>query len=233
MTAPTQTDFGGAARSPASAWGWAHVVALVVVIGAAGYLIWSAWDQEAFMAWKREAPPIAFFAGMALLPLLGFPLTPFYLAAGATFGAGMGLIGSTVAVSVNLSLSYLLARTALRGWVLAGLRRFGRELPELSAREEDAFRFSLVVKLAPGVPASLKHYALAIAGVPFPTYLAVSMTFAMLYAVPLVVLGQSLLEHDVSVVAVSVATVAGLAAAAWWWHRRRTRREEAASDVDR
>lgn len=212
---------GRASRSPASAWGWAHVVMLVLVIGALGHLIWSAWDHEAFLTWKREAPPLVFFAAMALLPALGFPLTPFYLAAGATFGGRVGLIGSVAAVAVNLSLTYLLARTALRGWVLSMLSRFGRELPDLSAREHGALRLSLLVKLAPGVPASIKHYALAVSGVPFPIYFAVCMSFAMLYAIPLVVLGESLFAHDVGVVAVSVAAVACLAAAGWWWHGRR------------
>ncbi len=174
---------------------------------------------------------MAFFVAMTLLPALGFPLAPFYVAAGTTFGVRLGLIGSAIAVAVNLSLCYVIARSGLRTRIRAVLRRFHGRIPDVAAKRT-SLQITIFIKLAPGIPAAIKHYLIALAGVPFPLYFVICMLFAAAYAVPLIVLGESLFDHDVGAVAIAAAAAAVLAAVGWWWHTHR-RRRSSASDAAR
>jgi uncharacterized membrane protein YdjX (TVP38/TMEM64 family) len=74
------------------------------------------------------------------------------------------------------------------------------------------------------VPAFVKHYGLGVAGVPFAVYFGVSMLMTGVYAVSLVLLGQSLLQHRGDRAAWLLAVLAGAGLAAWWWRRQRRRR---------
>src|SRR6188472_154640 len=68
------------------------------VVAAIGLGIWSAWDDRTLLAWKRDANPLVFFTGMAIAPLVGVPMTPLFVIAGATFGVSLGLVGSAAAL---------------------------------------------------------------------------------------------------------------------------------------
>ncbi len=159
-------------------------------------LLWSVWDREALMDWIRSARLLPFFATMALLPAVGVPITPFFVLAGATFGSRVGLVGSLLSLGANLALCYFVARSSLQPRLVALLRRFDYELPNFAAGGKSALRFALVVKATPGVPAFVKNYGLGAAGVPFGVYFATSMSVTGLYAALLIVLGESLFDHD-------------------------------------
>lgn len=197
-----------------------------LALAAVAFVLWSAWDRDAMTVWKEDAGPLPFFAAMATLPAIGIPMTPFFVIAGATFGVGLGLVGSGVALGLNLVLCYGIARSGLRARLAALLRRFGYELPDFE--EKGAVRFTMLVKLAPGVPGAAKNYLLGLTGVPFPLYLGLSILMSGAYGAVCVVLGVSLFEHDVHRAAVAGAVVLALAVAlgAWWWARRRSRASE-------
>jgi uncharacterized membrane protein YdjX (TVP38/TMEM64 family) len=151
------------------------------------------------------ARPLPYFATVALLTAIGAPITPFSIIAGATFGVRTGLVGSGLALAASLTVTYWIAHQ-VRPWIESLLRRFGRELPHFGQAGKGAVRFTLMVKLTPGVPAFLKSYGLAVAGVPFPLYLGMSLLITGAYVAALVVLGESLLEHDLGrTVALGVA----------------------------
>jgi uncharacterized membrane protein YdjX (TVP38/TMEM64 family) len=213
-----RTDHGGS-----SAWRWIRRVLVLLFIVGFAYALWIAWDhQEAIMAWKRQASPLVFFAAMALIPALGVPITPFFVLAGATFGRELGLLGSGIALAVNLTLCYWIARSALRPWLVSLLRRFHYELPDFEKRgRRGSFRFTLAVKLAPGVPGAVKSYGLGVAAVPFWLYLGVSMLVTGVYAAALVIVGQSLLEHRLDRAAIAGGVVIVLGLGLWWWRKRR------------
>jgi uncharacterized membrane protein YdjX (TVP38/TMEM64 family) len=201
---------------------------LIALAGA----LWWAWDRDAMMTWKEEAGAIPFFAVMAVLPAFGMPITPLFVVAGATFGVAIGLLGSGVALGLNLSLCYAIARSGLRPRLEALLQRFEYELPDFEARNRGALRFTLFVKLTPGAPAVAKNYLLGLTGVPFPLYFGSSMLITGAYGVLCIVVGVSLFEHDVGRSLVVVAAIAALALGLWRWRKRRDRDRRARTPRD-
>jgi uncharacterized membrane protein YdjX (TVP38/TMEM64 family) len=206
-----------------SAWRWLGRAVAALAIAVVGYYAWSAWDHAALMAWMGRANPFWFFVVMSLVTIVGVPITPLYIVAGATFGTRLGLAGSLVALAVNLTLCYWIARSALRRHLESLLQRFGYDLPDLRSTRRNALHFTVFVRFTPGVPAFVKSYVLGLAGVPFPTYLGVSMLIGGTYAIAFVVMGESLLEHDLRHLAVVAVAVAVLAAGVSFWRKRRAR----------
>lgn len=176
------------------------------------------WDFDAFLAWKREAGFGMFFLGLALLPLLGMPVTPLFVLAGATFDLAAAVLGSALAIAANLTLSYGLAQHWLRRPLLALLRRWRYELPQFN--DGEALRFIVVVRLTPGPPACLKNYVAALADVPFVLYLGVSWAITFGYAIGLIVLGDSLINTDL-VEGLWAAAILAAALLVWLWLARR------------
>jgi uncharacterized membrane protein YdjX (TVP38/TMEM64 family) len=184
---------------------------------------WTSWDASAVAEWKRSANPFLFFSAMAILPGLGLPITPFYVLAGATFGVGKGFLGCMIAVALHFSLCHALTRGRMRHFLKGLLQRFNYKLPNYGERE-GALRFATMIKLAPGVPGFFKNYLLGLAGVPFGLYMGVCMAFAAAYAFPLMVLGDSLGEHDAQRVFVALAMIVAVAVGLWLWRGRQTRK---------
>jgi uncharacterized membrane protein YdjX (TVP38/TMEM64 family) len=199
-------------------WQWVMVALLLVLVVA---LLWSRWGHGALMAMQREANPWVFFGVMAVLPALGIPITPLFILAGTTFGARAGLVGSAVALSLNLTLCYWIARSGLRRWLEPHLRRYCGELQKFEGAGQETLRFVLMVKLAPGLPAFAKNYLLGMAGVPFALYFALSMLITGAFGASLVVLGESLFEHDIYRLIVAAAVIIGLVLVFAWWRRRK------------
>ena len=184
---------------------------LAVLVGG-GILLVRSVDADALRAWKENAPPLPFFIALAVLPLVGFPTTPFFLVAGATYGMGVGLVGTVAALAVNFLLSYVIAGSALRSLVVRLLAKTKHRLPEIDA--EHGVRFTLVVRMIPAMPNFVKNYLLCLAGVPFWTYFLLSMGISFAYAAPFVVLGESIFEQDLQEVLIAVAVLALLGAGA-------------------
>jgi uncharacterized membrane protein YdjX (TVP38/TMEM64 family) len=181
------------------------VLALLVVL-------WTAWDHRAVLERLQSARPLPFFLAMAVLPAVGLPISPLFILAGASFGILIGVLGSAVALAANLSLGYALARL-LRPTAERLLRRFGNDRrPVLSGAKERPIRFTVVARLTPGPPQAIVTYALGVAGVPFLPFFVVSMAVTGTYAVLLIVLGESILDHDVTRTLLVVGGLAVVAA---------------------
>lgn len=199
--------------------GWG-VVALAVL-----YLAWSLWERDAVTEWMRQARPLPFFALMALLPIVGFPITPFFILAGGIFGSLVGVVGSVIALGANLIGCYALARK-MRPGIERLLRRFGYKLPDYRSKEKGSLRFALTLKAAPGVPAFVKNYGIVIAGVGFLQYFVLSMLITGTYGVAVIMLGDSLFVHDRSRILVVAVFLAALARGLWWWRQSTLEKEQ-------
>lgn len=171
--------------------GLAGPVLMVSVL--AGLLVfWIHFEPTVFADWKREAGPVPFFIGLALLPAIGVPPTPFFILAGATFSVWVNLLGIALALAVNVALSYAIAHRLLRAWTERLLDRARVRLLDHGGR--NALRYALLIKLAPGVPMALKNYLVALCGVSFAQYFAVCFGISAAYALVFVYLGESLSE---------------------------------------
>jgi uncharacterized membrane protein YdjX (TVP38/TMEM64 family) len=164
----------------------------------------------------REAGPQVFFAAMALLPAVGFPLSPFTLAAGPLFGptlgAGWVIVWSLTAVVVNLLLTYWLANRALRPLVSRLLAYFEYHLPEHTAG--GAWQLAWIVRLTPGPPFWAQSYLLGLIRVPLVPYLVVSTLVMAGYIVALACGGEAIANGSgrlaIAAVGVLVVTIAVL-----------------------
>lgn len=145
----------------AQRWG---LIALLIVVAVIAYQKlglgqWLTLDQlkasrDTLVAGYHEHPVrviSTFFAVYVLAAALSFPgafvLT---LAAGAIFGLGMGLLVASFASSVGALLSFLAARTLLRGMVE---RRLGKFLTPINeGMEKDGIVYLLTLRLVPIFP---------------------------------------------------------------------------------
>src|SRR5262249_17702678 len=113
---------------------WKWVVGAVAVISLA-VVVWSVWDHTALMGWIGRARPLPCFTVLAVLPAFGLPVSPLFVLAGASFGIKLGIIGSLVALALNLTACYWVARR-LRPLFERLFRRFKFRLPDMSQREK-------------------------------------------------------------------------------------------------
>ncbi|MFA5265653.1 MAG: VTT domain-containing protein [Opitutaceae bacterium] len=147
----------------------------------------------------RNAGPWAFFAAMALLPAIGFPLAVFMFAAGPAFaeslGLGQVLLLASAAIATNVALAYWLARYALRPFVIRLLAYLGYPIPALSTRHHLSVAF--LVRVTPGPPFFLQNCLLGLAGIPFLTYMFASWSVASAYAAAAIIGGDALMRGDV------------------------------------
>lgn len=139
----------------------------------------------------QHANPLVFFGALAILPSIGAPVSPFYIAAGA-FGWPVGLLGCSLAIAINMTLTYWLARRLLKPFLAHLVRRTRWTIPE--ARTTNQARLTLLVRITPGFPFPLQNYVLGLAEVAFPTYLAVSLSVQVPAALGMMLLGQSLFQ---------------------------------------
>ncbi|MDH4573427.1 TVP38/TMEM64 family protein [Salinicola acroporae] len=194
----------GSSPRPGRRW-WLRVSALFgFVTLTAGFVAWAGLSLESL----ETLHPLPLLAAMILLPALGLPMTPFYVIAGLRFGIPGGLAFSAIATLLNLLLCYAIAHGRLRPTLSRAIERRFPALAGLDQARGDAWRVTFLIKLVPGVPMFIKHYALGIAGVPRSIYLTVALMTTGPYAVAFVVLGKSALEGNIGQILVAMALVA-------------------------
>ncbi len=136
----------------------------------------------------------AFFIAMTLLPLLGVPVTPFYLLGGAVFEEWLCLLGTAISLFVNMLLAYALAAHWMRNALQTLLLRYRRRpLPDIGSR--NAWLYALAIRITPGPSLGVKNYLASLAGIGLVPYLVVSWPIAMGYATGLIVLGDSITDQ--------------------------------------
>lgn len=152
----------------------ARILLGAVLVGGLGALFWKL--SQAGYDWRsvlEGTDPWAFFVAMATLPVFGFPISVCYFYAGMAFGPWTALACCLGALAINMSASYWMTHSIFRGPAQRLLARRGWRIPELS--EENALRFVFLVRTVPGPPFFFQNLALGLSGIPFFTYLWISL----------------------------------------------------------
>ena len=188
------------------------LLTLVVMAGLQWRVEVSGWIVST-MAVIRGAGPVTFFVAMALLPVLGFPIFPFNLAAGPAFSEQLGLgpvvVLASAAIAVNVSLTYWLARWALRPPLAWLVQRLGYRVPEIAPGNH--FALAVLVRVTPGPPFFFQSCLLGLAAIPFGIYLAVSWLVATAYSAGVILFGDALVQGRVKTALVALGLLGALA----------------------
>lgn len=163
--------------------------------------------------WVRGLGAGWFFAAFAVLPAVGFPVSPFALAAGPLFGPVLGLPAvlalAGVSMVASMTLSYALSRHVLRPWVEKLLAYLGYRVPVVPADKQRMFVF--LVRATPGSPYVFQSFLLGLTGVSFGTYLAVSWLVSASSVALMIVFGDALMKGHGRMALVAAVGVVGVA----------------------
>jgi uncharacterized membrane protein YdjX (TVP38/TMEM64 family) len=138
--------------------------------------------------WIDGVDPIAALPLMALLPVVGFPISVVYLFAGARFGPVGGGVVVTIVTAVHLLATYGIARSFLRGPLQRFIERKHLPLPHIPEDEQAAI--CVIAALVPGLPYVMRNYLLALAGVRFRYYFWVCLPIYVARSYVTILLGD-------------------------------------------
>jgi len=193
------------------------MVAVSVVCLAAQRVGWGELMQSVLDR-VRAAGPLVFFAAMAILPVVGFPLSPFALVAGPAFaptlGTGTVVACAILAVMVNVALSY---GVAARGLAPVAARR-GWKIPRPPARL--TFLLILLLRVAPGLPFWVQSYLLGLIRAPFLPYMAVSTLVPAVYLSVTILASTAVLQGRKATAGFALATILVVGIALHFFRRR-------------
>lgn len=195
-----------------------RVKGLLAFVAVAGVAAFFARDEIGMLVhvsidFFRAAGPGPFFCAMALLPVVGVPLSPFTVVAGPVFGPTLGvptvIAYTLLAVAVNVALSYVIADRVLRSPAERFAQWLGYPIPVVPPGA--AWEIALLARIIPGTPFFLQSYLLALARVPFGIYMVASIGVPSAYLVSAILVGDALMRGDWrGLIAAAVLTVAAL-----------------------
>jgi len=139
-------------------------------------------------------------------------------------GLVWAIVGVLLSLGVNISLTYWLARYALRPLLEGVVRKLGYGLPQVAP--EDHMSLTLLCRITPGPPFFVQNYLLGLAGVPFWTYLWVSWAIAATYSVAMVVFGDSLMQGSGKVVFLAVSVFIVITVGIKWGRRHYSQKKK-------
>ena len=117
-----------------------------------------------------------------------------------------------VALAVNVTITYCLARWIARPLLEKIVLRFGYKWPKVPATE--AWSFTILLRVTPGPPFVAQSAILGLAEVPFRIYLIGSTLIAGLYGTAFAVFGEALLSGQGRMIMIGMGAMAGLSVGA-------------------
>ncbi len=196
---------------------WIFPLATILVVIAIGWLLVQIGDQTVDDI-KRffldpDTHPALFFVTLAILPLLGFPISVFCVLAGAKFGLAGGLAAIGSAMAWHLLASYWLVKTHIKVMLQALLQRNNYNIPRIDA--DKRIRYAVVFTAIPVIPYAVKNLLLAMSDLRWPYYFLIAWPIQMLYGFPLVALTGAVQEQNLILAMIAGA---GVLMASWFCH---------------
>ena len=174
---------------------------------------------------ERVNRPLALLM-MATLPIVGFPISAVYLAAGAIFGPMWGGVVVTGVTLVHVLVTHVLARTVLRGHFGRWRKKWSHRVPEVPDGEFGTLVAMVVI--VPGLPYLARNVVLALSAVPLRYLLGLAVPLYVARSYVTIFLGD--LGNDPSARALAIlgavfATKLGISALLFQRLRHRVKRE--------
>ncbi len=202
-------------------------VSAALLVMAAAYR-WLGDDASAWIAAVvgEGTPPLLFLLLYFLLPLIGFPISVFLVLIGVKFGSLWGVVVLFSGIAAHLGVIFLVTNSVLRAPIQRKLVDLGYRLPQIP--QQRPLWFSCIFMAVPGLPYTVKNYALALCGVPFGYFFLSGFLFQGLMGVPFVIAGDALATEQMILLAAILAAITGLAAIGN--HFRKRYRQTASQD---
>ena len=147
------------------------ILAAVLLCGVGAFLALNVNFAEA-RQWLERVDGAWFFLFLAVLPILGFPLSVLQILVGAKFGFWTGMSVTAAAMCVHLLGAHWVGSGFLKEPVSRLLSRTRFRLPEVRSNEQSVLGF--LVPLLPG-SYTVKNYLMVLGGVSLRTLLCVCL----------------------------------------------------------
>lgn len=143
---------------------WKPIVVIAIVLGGIG-LLCRRIDVDQVHDYAEHLNSWVVFAGITLLPLVGFPVTILHIVAGMRWGPKLGLALVVVSILLQLFASFALVHL-FRPLFERKLAKFRERVPRGAHGP-----VTLFTALLPGVPYFAKNYLIPVMGVPLRTFI--------------------------------------------------------------
>ena len=157
----------------------------------------------------------ALFIGlMLILPIFAFPISAFLVLAGIKFGFAMGSLVTLLTIPIHLIVSFMLARSLLKPHLVRMLETKDYQLPRIP--QNKTLLYASLFVMIPGPPYFLKNYLLALSEIPFGYYFAINWVIELAICIPVVGLGESVVEMNWKMMTLFAGLIAALYLTGRW-----------------
>jgi uncharacterized membrane protein YdjX (TVP38/TMEM64 family) len=194
------------------------MIALLLFTGVCGaalvYYMWTLHPD--FEYWQSlldrglqylKAHPTALILSLAILPGIGFPISPLLILVGIVLGERYGILTACImglcAQAICTTWTYILSTGPLRKTLIRTILK-NRPIPELT--QSNVWRLGLILRITPGIPYALQNVVLGVMGMPFMIYMIISIPIQGLYAVGFMVTGGAIFKGNIGL-AISAVTL--------------------------
>ena len=181
----------GEVETPRSGRRWKYaklsIVPILLIAGVA--LILLGYDWRSLIV-DQGFKGYAFYIGfLIVLPLLGFPISAFYVFSGITFSPWVGLGVTSTGLFLNMIAGYWVGRCYLHEPISAYLHK--KEKTKRWLHTKNLIRLTVLVRAVPGVPYFMQNYILGLVKAPFWMYLFVSWSIQSMFCAGTIFLTSS------------------------------------------
>jgi uncharacterized membrane protein YdjX (TVP38/TMEM64 family) len=157
---------------------WISIAGVLLLIALVVWLNRENLSKEALLEKVNAMPAAIFLAAFLILPMFGFPLSLFLIAAGLRFGFAGGLLSAAVCIVAHHLAVYWMAHHGPRRRIQAWLKRKGHPVP--STEGNARIRWTAAFAAISGPPYAIKLYVLALTDLPLKIYAGVSVPVYLL-----------------------------------------------------
>ncbi|MEO0796845.1 MAG: VTT domain-containing protein [Verrucomicrobiota bacterium] len=177
---------------------WSHWLIWTLLLAGLAIVFWrlalSGYDWRDLLESDSPYRPLIFVSLMTLMPVVGFPISAFYIFAGIGFEPVTAISLGLLSLSLNMSLSYLLARTI---WREPMRKKFAERWPKAFTLDEtSASQITILIRAIPGIPFWTQNYILGVLAVPFINYLSLSLLIQGCFLTGVVLTTRGAMNQD-------------------------------------